>query len=545
MKKTALIVLLLNILVSKYFSPVFCDDKNKKYLVLVADFGKDGPSNEILDILSEEAKLEISIVWPKGLMPSEQLKSLVQDGQIEPALTLEPEPILPLIYETKISSPISVDFSWPEDVWNIIAKNQEDFYENLSVKSSGLYLRSGIFSRKLIKGFKKLGLLWTNKNDAPGEKSSCYLIDKFLILSKGENNFLNVRELERYVDSTSEPVIVVFFDKNYPLKAEFLQNIADIFSDDAAVEVITPARLLKESRNVIAQAMDFTEQGTSLWQRRPGIWHKLSAARNMVEEYKNSGQAKPKLLDTLKDELYQLYSYDLIGRLSENPQEEDEQLFQAGLNNVYKLLDRQPSPEIAKGFDVLSDYSSNSSSFSVKSTVNGLNFSNSSSSNGQIRIDKFDVSLSSENVTYIVQLATVPVIPLRIDIYMDLNNKRGAGLTRLLPVTEAFVEPKNAWEFAICMEKNQISLYRSGRFEPALLGKFKSSKSYIVQIPRTTLRGNPLKWSYQVVTLCQNGTIWNVDDFLCENDELRQRLLSQQPIQLPAVKAEQSNDNYE
>jgi hypothetical protein len=100
------------------------------------------------------------------------------------------------------------------------------------------------------------------------------------------------------------------------------------------------------------------------------------------------------------------------------------------------------------------------------------------------------------------------------------------------------MEAQDAWEFAIRFEKGQALLYRSGRFEPSLVKKYPMQKQFLeVAIPRNVLRGNPLGWGYQAVVLEPNGLSWKIDDFLCADQKLKEKIRGQAPVQLPAFRA--------
>ena len=74
------------------------------------------------------------------------------------------------------------------------------------------------------------------------------------------------------------------------------------------------------------------------------------------------------------------------------------------------------------------------------------------------------------------------------------------------------------------------------RFQAAAL----SDVIHEQRIPRKILRGNPLKWGYQVVVLSQSDAMskWDINDFLCPEDRLRQKLLRRSILHLSAVRAD-------
>jgi hypothetical protein len=166
---------------------------------------------------------------------------------------------------------------------------------------------------------------------------------------------------------------------------------------------------------------------------------------------------------------------------------------------------------------------------------------NASFDNRPLAIENFTVALSSDTITYSITAGSgVPAGPFFVDIYLDLNNQRGAGLSQLLPGDNAFMQPEDAWEYALRIDRYQAALYRAGRAEPVLVRTFMVNRRYVIEIPRSVLRGNPLRWGYQVVTLSrQNHTAWTIEDFLSGDPKTKAALLQQTPKTFPAIRAVQ------
>jgi hypothetical protein len=156
-----------------------------------------------------------------------------------------------------------------------------------------------------------------------------------------------------------------------------------------------------------------------------------------------------------------------------------------------------------------------------------------------LAVHSFSVTLTSGAVRYCVDAGpSLPPTPFWVDVYIDMNNQPGAGLRQLLSGPDAFLRPEDAWEFALRFDRYQVSLYRSGRLEPSLIRTFRLGRRYEVEIPRSILRGNPLRWGYQVViTQQQADAVWKITDFLCPESSLRQALMEKTPVQLPALRA--------
>jgi len=95
-----------------------------------------------------------------------------------------------------------------------------------------------------------------------------------------------------------------------------------------------------------------------------------------------------------------------------------------------------------------------------------------------------------------------------LDLYIDLNNRVGAGSVTLLPGRKALTVPEDAWEYCLTMEINtpevkEAKLYRAKENSPAEeVGKFPlvSTDPYTlsVAIPKEILYGTPMNWGYLV-----------------------------------------------
>jgi len=514
-----------------------------RYLVLLADWGKKGIPPDAAEYLAVHPGLRVTTLWPSDVTPSDRAAALIQGGRIEPALLLADEPVLPLVYRTVLSSATPIQFSWPDDVWNIIVRSQEDLETKLPAPPRGLYLRSGAFDSALIPGLKSLGLRWVGYRD-PSGGTGALLKNDFLILAVPGDFTGEAPAFAAAMDVSSSPVTVVRFGEHNPLNVVMLENIRLFIKGKNNMVIVTPENLLQKGREALSAVDGAIQTDLSPWLRRPAVLYRISEARKAIEEYKNSGQAELKTLGALRDEIYALYRFDLLARLNENTQPEDEQLFMAHLNNVFMLLKR-PVPAVVSGqFDAWpggGDARGSAQSFVVTLSSTCLSITNgalSVSGGSPVLLSRFTISVTTEAIVYAVELKDNPpdVSPV-VDIYIDLNNQRGAGLTNLLKGCNAFMAAQDAWEFAIRFEKGQALLYRSGRFEPSLVKKYPMRKQFFeVAIPRNVLRGNPLGWGYQAVALEPNGSSLKIDDFLCADERLKEKIRVQATVQLPAFR---------
>ncbi|HCJ66739.1 MAG TPA: hypothetical protein DHV62_05280 [Elusimicrobia bacterium] len=95
-----------------------------------------------------------------------------------------------------------------------------------------------------------------------------------------------------------------------------------------------------------------------------------------------------------------------------------------------------------------------------------------------------------------------------VDLYIDLNNRVGAGSVALLPGRRALTIPEDAWEYCLTTEINtsgikEAKLYRAKENNSSQkLGEFpvviNSSYTFSVDIPKEILYGKPMNWGYLV-----------------------------------------------
>jgi hypothetical protein len=540
MKKLMCFILFF-MLCSAVFTPVHALPLGKKYLVFLVDGGNKGVSAETIAVLNRYPGLKLSVAWPQGLKPSAEVLALVKTRRVEPVLTLVDEPVLPLLYELHISSP-AVDFSWQEDAWNIIARSQEDYRANFQIYAQGLYLRSGLFSRELIPGLKKLGLTWVTANDRTDENRNAALMDGFVVLSATAAPAAAPQEFWRQISGRQESLLVLRFDAACPLSPELLSIVAENMAKAGNYVMVTPGEIPAELRTSLPVIGQWNGFDAAQWTVRPAVWYKLAIARKAIADYLNSGSADMRMLEMLRNEMYQLYRYETLAIVLSRANPEKDRVFMAGLENIYRLMKTPLPEEIGETIDALPDAMAAEQTMpNIEIRPDAFTVTNASFDNRPLAIENFTVALSSDTITYSVTAGSgVPAGPFFVDIYLDLNNQRGAGLSQLLPGDNAFMQPEDAWEYALRIDRYQAALYRAGRAEPVLVRTFMVNRRYVIEIPRSVLRGNPLRWGYQVVTLSrQNHTAWTIEDFLSGDPKTKAALLQQTPKTFPAIRAVQ------
>ncbi|MFH1369418.1 MAG: hypothetical protein ABII64_09870 [Elusimicrobiota bacterium] len=518
-----------------FFSAVFAETKK---IIVIADWGAKGVPDDIIGIAEKYPKLKFAFAWRADAKISEKVLSLVQNGRLEPVLALQNEPAMPLVYKTVISTPFAADFSWPDDIWQAVVAAQQEFRSAWGKDPGGLYLRSGMVSEHVAEGLRKLGVNWLNIV-ASGAVQQVSKYGDQIIFTDNCADFPDAEKYLQFVSSGQLRYSALFFGLSAPVKKDFLAELAAGIENTADAEMILPQDVLSIAKDEIP---DIRRQelnpDVSRWKKNPVIWQRLYKARTALEEYKNSGFAQVPVLDALRGEMLNLYRYDFLLQLNQSPDGPEEQMFQAGISNIYRLIKKPLPPEMTESLSIQT-FSLSGQSFSLESSSEKVILFNSRGAEGLAGISSFEVRVTTRNVIYGVTLASGAVeSETVIDIYIDMNNKRNAGFTKMLQGLEAYLKPQDAWEFAVRVENGEVKLYRSGRLTPALAKKEKLLQNYRIVIPRSLLRGDPFKWRYQVILAAKKDPLlpMSIEDFLCPENLRYERLLERIPVELPAIK---------
>ena len=93
---------------------------------------------------------------------------------------------------------------------------------------------------------------------------------------------------------------------------------------------------------------------------------------------------------------------------------------------------------------------------------------------------------------------------VRIDLYIDINQRPRAGITRPLDGRPLRLFPDNAWEYALEISPARAVLYAVTPKGPVVAGTFQPKAedgAIAVRVPREALKGNPLLWGYAALLL--------------------------------------------
>jgi hypothetical protein len=102
---------------------------------------------------------------------------------------------------------------------------------------------------------------------------------------------------------------------------------------------------------------------------------------------------------------------------------------------------------------------------------------------------------------------------LVLDAYVDINHVPGAGSSALLEGRGAFAVNRDAWEYALSLGPSGGVLLRAiPESAPAVLAQVPVSvdaarKTIRAVVPRSLLRGNPLRWGYILAAFAAKSAV--------------------------------------
>jgi hypothetical protein len=107
---------------------------------------------------------------------------------------------------------------------------------------------------------------------------------------------------------------------------------------------------------------------------------------------------------------------------------------------------------------------------------------------------------------------------IRLDLYIDINHRPRAGMSRPLEGRPLRLFPDNAWEYALEITPDRAVLYNVTPKGPLPAGTFRpgtENGAITVRVPRTALKGSPLLWGYAALLLAtQDAKSLTITDYI-------------------------------
>ena len=231
----------------------------------------------------------------------------------------------------------------------------------------------------------------------------------------------------------------------------------------------------------------------TLWVGQPlkrAAWRLLALVARDIDKAQASGQVWSRRIETATRELHNAESgrffINLDSRIPADLRLANEREFRVTLKNVYRIL-RQPFPEELKrplreseaaDIDPTRDTQTESGSYWLvfhdpsgdNRIPQSLEGSTSTLSGGIWDLEAFRITWNEDAVTFSISVSSVAEMTaglggpesLVLDIYIDMNNRPGAGVRSLLSGRKALIEPRDAWEFALTFSGRDGKLFKAG-----------------------------------------------------------------------------------
>lgn len=109
---------------------------------------------------------------------------------------------------------------------------------------------------------------------------------------------------------------------------------------------------------------------------------------------------------------------------------------------------------------------------------------------------------------------------IKLDLYIDVNHRPRAGMSRPLEGRPFRFFPENAWEYALEVGPAGAALYKVTPKGPVSAGALKLTTEegrILVRVPTELLKGNPALWSYAALMLApKDGGGFTITDYIAE-----------------------------
>jgi|GEM_PF-4346240 len=415
--------------------------------------------------------------------------------------------------------------------------------------------------------------------------------------------------LEKTFSETGMPFVVLciegdlFFSATGEDGTEIIEHLIKNFSSSLQIQFLSLSEVFSQKifipriKNIYPAT--FRKESYTLWFGTPLVnylWESFYALRDLVEDYQNSGRADTKTLEYLLAEIYQIeygefYSkqnYEFLTK-EELPQNHLLRAFYNHMKNIYYVLKKNPphfmpllSPDenlppttttevvtTAAKIDsrnvkiFISTYG-----FTIYDKIADVYQETSTEVKGLFDIERLECRSSTEGLIFTfyffdnTNTYTTLSLNTLVNLYIDINNRIGAGITQLLPEHNIYSTQENAWEYLLSLDYKSAKLYQIGRrneYKTTYVTniKFSSEKKdkinllkASVNIPKEKLCGNFLNWSYLLVVVLkqppsQMGKTFPIKDLILppgsDEGEFLQKYRSTKFLELPFTKLQPSN----
>ncbi|MDR1433789.1 hypothetical protein [Candidatus Endomicrobiellum devescovinae] len=465
---------------------------------------------------------------------TESLEELISVGKIELALSLDPEPILPLLAEVSNAN-FKKKYNKNGIFENYISDNLSLFVNNSNKENFGMFLSSAKMSHELLYYFSDLGLYWVNVDNIEGNVCGAYYVDGIAAFSLYKSFPYSQQEVMKWLESKSEEIIPVLLTKKHLQNVKFMEYIIRLFDASKYIKPATPLYIAKVKNNMLQQKDIFFEKVIL----NPDIDEKLQSAAKSLSNYADSSSFSKTIYSNAQNELVYLCGQDVLNGVSSDSIS-GRRMFDAAYNNIYRLLGLQ-----TKGLQ-----DSKNIDKQTAPSVDMQNTANASSVQTSVEIISGGVSIYNEGLLRLVQIASKGnVIKINlsfngvgwneevsfVDFYIDLNGISGMGGSSFIYGVSGFLVADSGWEYALRIYKDKAILYKYSVDGASIISNLAVNDNS-VSIPTKYIRGNPVKWGFQAIVVSENMGKKTIVDFLNQTSKSKYEILSLKPFQAPLVR---------
>ncbi|MDR3196066.1 MAG: hypothetical protein LBT58_04760 [Endomicrobium sp.] len=468
----------------------------------------------------------------KTIIP-ESLEELISVGKIELAVSLNPEPVLPIlagISNANIKKPNKNNI-----FEGYIASNLSDFKDNTNKKNFGMFLNSGKMSRELLYYFSGLNLSWVNVDNIEENIFGAYYIDGIAVFSLYKNFPYSQQEVMKWIESKREDIVPILLTKKHLQNAKFMEYIIGLFDGSKHIKPVVPLRILEVKSDLPHQENIFFE-GIFL---SPDVSEKLRLAAEDLSAYADSSSFSETVYANAQSELVYLCGQDNL-KSACSDSITGRRMFDAAYNNIYRLLGLQNKgysdgknidKQIGASVDLQKTTNVSNGQTSVETISGGVSICN----DGLLRLARITskdmgikINLSFNGTGWNDEVSFV-------DFYIDLNGILGMGGTSFIHGVSGFLVADSGWEYALRIYKDKAVLYKYSVDGASIVSNLVVNDNS-VSIPTKYIRGNPSKWGFQAIVVRENTGKKTIVDFFNQGPKTKNEILSAKPFQAPLVR---------
>ncbi|MCM2268343.1 MAG: hypothetical protein NDI60_11295 [Elusimicrobiales bacterium] len=497
------------------------------------------PDDAILSLLEADPALRLTAAFselPKA--NADRVRRLAQEGRLELALRPAGDPPLPLLYAPAeegvkwAGKPSTSALSGDQYFMGLrISLAREAALKDLKQTPPGFAVPPGGLAADYFPLAKAMGIKWlacgplASTASAVMEAEGVYAVPFVLFSTAARAGPL--------------PLFTVFDETSAPDPAALRALLAAELAAPAPHKRLTVSEALGLASSSAAAAAEIAALSApwsgdyTPWAGAPaqaGALAALAKTRAELMLHLNAQQGNYKAAAPAFTEYFSAEEGPgllALGRAGSEEAAEREAETQTALANAYRLMQRTPPPWVFSGLADAAENSGQPDQLRIESTAAGFEITNISRKPEAPagyqappgtdpyklwKLASFKVTSNSDEIVFSFRPGQLDnsargvsgFSHIRLDLYIDINHRPRAGITRPLEGRPLRLFPDNAWEYALEITPAKATLYAVTPKGPALAGSFQPKAeggAVSVRVPRSVLKGNPRLWGYAALLL--------------------------------------------